>query len=324
VIPEENIAIAQAAKSRDDFALSVKELLAKRVRHECSNPDCRRPTSGPQEDPLKAINIGVAAHISAASSNGPRFNSSMSAEARAAIDNGIWLCQNCGKLVDNDPIRFPVDLLKCWKTLAEHRAARALEESRAPERQEDRVDSTQKPLPELRKEMRREWRDIAYFPVPGHWSYGDRRDPNTKQGILLWLAIPPASKGQKGTPARDLVAQLTFHHIEGTTRVPRAYWLEKRGHQIDIGNGYESAVVVGYFDPYSSNFFSHENHYQDEGGNDFFAEAFRQLGKRYEISSERSFTVEVSIIDANSNETIEQKRLEITMPQRILNMVDLS
>src|SRR5690348_11708522 len=58
-------------KGRDDFAMPVRELLAKRVRHECSNPDCRRPTSGPQENPLKAINIGVAAHISAASPNGP-------------------------------------------------------------------------------------------------------------------------------------------------------------------------------------------------------------------------------------------------------------
>jgi len=175
-------------------------------------------------------------------------------------------------------------------------------------------------LPSL--QVRREWRDIAYFPVPGHWSFGDRRDPNTKQGILLWLANPPASKGKRGTPACDLVAQLTFNHTMGITRIPRAYWLQQRGHQIDIGNGYESAVIVGYFDPYSSDFYSHENHYHDDGGNDSFAEAFRQLGKRYQISSERNFTVDVSIIDAESNETIEQKRLEIYMPQRILNMMD--
>src|SRR4051812_16178668 len=40
----------------------------------CSNPACRKPTSGPLEDPAKAINIGVAAHITAAAPDGPRYN----------------------------------------------------------------------------------------------------------------------------------------------------------------------------------------------------------------------------------------------------------
>jgi hypothetical protein len=155
MIPGEDVATAQLPKNRDDFALSVKEMLSKRVRHECSNPDCRKPTSGPQEDPLKAINIGVAAHISAASPSGPRFDGSLSAEARAGIDNGIWLCQNCGKLVDNDPVRYPVGLLRSWKTLAEHRAARALEESRAPDHiEDDKVSRLEGLMPELFKEMR--------------------------------------------------------------------------------------------------------------------------------------------------------------------------
>jgi hypothetical protein len=52
---------------RDDFSLTTKELLAKRVGYLCSNPKCQQPTSGPQEDPSKAVNIGVACHITAAS-----------------------------------------------------------------------------------------------------------------------------------------------------------------------------------------------------------------------------------------------------------------
>jgi len=65
------------------------------------------------------VNIGVAAHITAAATNGPRFDGSLSAEQRKSTNNGIWLCQNCAKLVDNDPIRFSAELLRQWKSHAE-------------------------------------------------------------------------------------------------------------------------------------------------------------------------------------------------------------
>ena len=39
-----------------------------------------------------------------------------------APDNGIWLCQNCAKLVDNDPIRYTADVLRGWKASAESEA----------------------------------------------------------------------------------------------------------------------------------------------------------------------------------------------------------
>jgi hypothetical protein len=77
---------------RDDFSLDIKDLLAKRVGMRCSNPNCRRVTSGPQEDPRKSINIGVAAHITAAAPKGPRFDKNLTAEERRSPDNGIWLC----------------------------------------------------------------------------------------------------------------------------------------------------------------------------------------------------------------------------------------
>lgn len=107
---------------RDDFTDDVKRVVAARVGSLCSNPDCRAPTSGPQDDPTKAVNVGVAAHITAASPGGPRYDPSLSAEARRHSDNALWLCQNCAKLVDNDPSQFPESLLRAWKTVAEHRA----------------------------------------------------------------------------------------------------------------------------------------------------------------------------------------------------------
>ena len=108
--------------TRDDFKAEMKDILAKRVGMRCSNPNCRQLSSGSQEDPLKAVNIGVAAHITAASANGPRYDKTLSAESRASIENGLWLCQNCAKLVDNDATRYPVDLLRRWKALSEEAA----------------------------------------------------------------------------------------------------------------------------------------------------------------------------------------------------------
>jgi hypothetical protein len=85
----------------------------------CSNPNCRRPTSGPHEHPSKVTNIGVAAHITAASPKGPRYDPAMTPEARRSPENGIWLCQSCAKFPDNDPLRYPVELLRQWKRLSE-------------------------------------------------------------------------------------------------------------------------------------------------------------------------------------------------------------
>jgi hypothetical protein len=58
---------------RDDFNQQTKEMLARRVGYRCVNPHCRKPTSSPRSQPSKAVNIGVAAHITAASEGGPRW-----------------------------------------------------------------------------------------------------------------------------------------------------------------------------------------------------------------------------------------------------------
>jgi hypothetical protein len=111
---------------RDDFSVATKDLLAKRVGFHCSNPECQRPTSGPQVDPAKAINLGVAAHISAAAPGGPRYEADLSPEQRCDSSNGIWLCQICAKLIDNDPARFSRPVIEGWKRAAERAALMAL------------------------------------------------------------------------------------------------------------------------------------------------------------------------------------------------------
>jgi hypothetical protein len=109
-----------------DFPLDVKRTLCQRVGNRCAKPDCRALTSGPQSDTSKSLNIGVASHIAAASPGGPRYDSSMTPQARQSIENGIWLCQNCAKLVDNDEKRYTVAVLNYWKEKAEAEALRSI------------------------------------------------------------------------------------------------------------------------------------------------------------------------------------------------------
>ena len=116
---------------RDDFSADTKDILSRRAGARCSNPGCRKLTSGPAQELSKAINIGVAAHIKAASPGGPRFDRSLSKIGRSSIDNGVWLCQSCAKLVDSDPNRFSVSLLNRWKKQAERIARLQLDGSRA-------------------------------------------------------------------------------------------------------------------------------------------------------------------------------------------------
>jgi hypothetical protein len=143
---------------RDDFTGNVKRSLATRVGNLCSNPDCRSLTSGPRDDTTKAVNLGVAAHITGAAIRGPRYNASLSAKQRCHSDNGIWLCQNCAKLIDNDDARFPEALLRAWKLIAEDRARHSLGKTASD------TTAAGGPTPELKLYLKSE--GIRYFYAP--------------------------------------------------------------------------------------------------------------------------------------------------------------
>ena len=116
---------------RDEFTNATKELLAKRVGYSCSRPDCRRPTSGPHSDDTKHVNVGVAAHITAAAKGGPRYDASLTVEQRKAPSNGIWLCQTCAKLIDSDDATYSTKTIRGWKEAAEDAAHAAIENRRS-------------------------------------------------------------------------------------------------------------------------------------------------------------------------------------------------
>lgn len=119
---------SSGGNARDDFDKRTKDTLAKRAGFVCSNPQCRRATSGPHSDPTGTVNIGVAAHITAASPGGPRFDSGLTPAERRQITNGIWLCQSCAKLVDTDVGTFTVGILTQWKAAAEQHARNLIEQ----------------------------------------------------------------------------------------------------------------------------------------------------------------------------------------------------
>ncbi|MHB1180016.1 MAG: hypothetical protein ACYCZO_17025 [Daejeonella sp.] len=112
---------------RDNFTQPTISSLAKRVGFLCSNPFCKKHTSGPHIEPHKSTTIGVAAHITAASPQGPRYDSNLTESERSSITNAVWLCANCYTLIDKDPKLYPAELLQHWKKQAEESMLSAMQ-----------------------------------------------------------------------------------------------------------------------------------------------------------------------------------------------------
>lgn len=101
------------------FSADTIDTLGKRAAFLCSNPDCGALTAGPTVHEAGSVNLGEAAHIFGLTPRSARYITSLSATELGDITNGIWLCRNCHKSVDNDELRFPVDLLFQWRRLHE-------------------------------------------------------------------------------------------------------------------------------------------------------------------------------------------------------------
>ena len=82
----------------------------------CSFPNCRQLTIGPSDDRVSGTSmIGVAAHITAASVGGPRYDSALTPEERSSERNGVWTCQTHGKMIDDNSSIYTVDDIARWK-----------------------------------------------------------------------------------------------------------------------------------------------------------------------------------------------------------------
>ncbi len=166
---------------RDNFSKITKDILAKRVSFKCSNPNCKKITVGPHSINDKAINLGVAAHITAAAKGGPRFEEEMNQEERKSIKNGIWLCQNCAKLIDTDVEKHTTHELVLWKSLAEKESLSVISNESKKENQNNtlaenrikvyeklyyeirEIDSLLKELMEVNELSESEKKDAAFY-----------------------------------------------------------------------------------------------------------------------------------------------------------------
>ena len=102
---------------RDEFPAPTIKALQKRAAFICSNPDCSVLTIAPSNDnETECLYIGRAAHITAASEGGPRYDASLTPEQRKGISNAIFLCASCADMVDdNGGADYRADVLRTWK-----------------------------------------------------------------------------------------------------------------------------------------------------------------------------------------------------------------
>ncbi|SFC70659.1 hypothetical protein SAMN05216344_1332 [Polaromonas sp. OV174] len=174
---------------RDDFSRTTKDALAKRVGLRCSNPSCKASTSGPHSEASKSINLGVAAHITAAAPGGPRYDPNSTSEERASIDNEIWLSQNCAKLIDTDPAAYSSATLSRWKAAAEDEAMRAMG-SPQYEYLPQPASAMHAPLPRIRDHDYDHARELlmqaGWQPYMNHWSKGAEWDMTIGNGEYFW------------------------------------------------------------------------------------------------------------------------------------------
>lgn len=100
---------------RHNFSAAVRKTLALRAAHFCSNPRCLKLTAGPARNGERALETGHGAHICAAAPGGPRYDPDQSASERSSAANGIWLCRECGDIVDKDHEGYSAEELLVWK-----------------------------------------------------------------------------------------------------------------------------------------------------------------------------------------------------------------
>lgn len=86
-------------KTRSDFSKNIITKLAKRAAYHCSHCQISTLSASESEDE-GCSHTGQAAHIIAASLNGPRADINVTSMEKSSIRNGIYLCQICAKLVD--------------------------------------------------------------------------------------------------------------------------------------------------------------------------------------------------------------------------------
>lgn len=113
---DDSTGVSYYEKTDHDFILSTARIIAQSASYICSNPECRKLTiAGSKALVGRVINIGEAAHIIGNAKGSARYEEKTIVN-KSSVENGIWLCRNCHKLVDSNGGKdYPTEKLKQWK-----------------------------------------------------------------------------------------------------------------------------------------------------------------------------------------------------------------
>lgn len=176
--------------ARDEFSPSVKDALAKRVAHRCSNPECKASTTGPHTNSSRFINVGVVSHITAAAPGGPRYDTAITSEERKSIENAIWLCQVCAKLIDSDCDRYTAQTIRNWKVSAESAALQDISGSPDSNFLPQPSAALHTPIPRIAglayDVAREKLVNAGWQPNRNHWTHSRNFDMQYGNGLHFW------------------------------------------------------------------------------------------------------------------------------------------
>ncbi len=120
--------------------------------------------------------------------------------ARAEITNGIWLCRNCHKIVDNDALSYPADLLFSWRTEHEQYVTEKLGNRTEVLRLQAREHSLEGLFDEnlLAKQIAREKLDFWEFRLTAELLRSNLRKPSRR-----WSDLKSNLRAHKRTAISD-------------------------------------------------------------------------------------------------------------------------
>lgn len=164
--------------------------------------------------------------------------------------------------------------------------------------------------PEARLEIGKpRWAELVYDMHPGLWREADQfdYDKNPRISLLIPFTLPIPSKGKRPHEAISIVAILKLSHSSGGIKqVPRAYWLKETHNQVIFDSGIVRELLIGRHE--DKLFAVYNNQYQYPGGHNSFDVPLRELGERTTLPATDTISVEISLIDAMTRTTVEQKQ----------------
>ena len=123
---------SQHQTTQDELSVPTLKKVFAPCGNECAYPGCTAPIV----DDDSGIVVGEISHIKGKSPQGPRYDPNQTREERNGYENLLLMCNPHNKIIDHEDTRdkFPVNLLREFKTKHESKFRRSLTDKRDPSR----------------------------------------------------------------------------------------------------------------------------------------------------------------------------------------------